>query len=209
MGQSRTGTPQGTGQTSRQERCGDALGHRHTVVVMAQGCQSGMGTGVPAQGWGHTHPVLAASVLEGAEQHGSAAALFEVCGHVLPGNAGCPALVGAGHGVPGTLVLVVLGTKSGHQPVQGASGTRVPMGPISPGWCRRRTPWRSRCRAGCAWGTRPARAGTAGAASCGPHTCSRSTRSPGDTCPGGPGDHGNVILRLPTLGSPARDGAMR
>lgn len=106
-----------------------ALGHRHTVVVMAQGCQSGMGTGVPAQGWGHTHPVLAASVLEGAEQHGSAAALFEVRGHVLPGNAGRPALVGAGHGVPGTLVLVVLGQRVVISPCREPAGRGSPWVP--------------------------------------------------------------------------------
>lgn len=88
-----------------------------------------MRTGTPVQGQGQTHPVLAAGVLEGAQQHGSVAALLEVGGHILPGNAGRPALVGAGHGVPGTLVLVVLGTESVCQPGPGADGTRGPHGP--------------------------------------------------------------------------------
>lgn len=210
MGQSRTGTPgDGTDVRAGEVRgcCGAQARHGRGG---AQGCQGRMVTGTPAQGWGRTHPVLAASFLEGAQQHGSVAALLEVGGHVLPGDAGRPALVGAGHGVPGTLVLVVLGREDGHQPGPGASGVRVPVGPVSPGWCRRRTPWRSRCRAGCAWGTRPGHAGTAGAASCGPHTCSHSTRSPGDMCPGGPGDHGSIVtLQLPMPASPARDGAMR
>lgn len=97
-------------------------------------------------------------------------------------------------------------TEAGSQLGLGAGRVRVPVGSTSPGWCQRRTPWSSRCRAGCAWGTRPGRAGTAGAASCGPHTCSHSTHSPGDTCPGGPGDHDSVItLWLPSPASPDRD----
>lgn len=73
--------------------------------------------GTLARGWCHTYPVLAASLLEGTQQHGSVAALLQVAGHVLPRDAGRPALVGAGHGVPGTLVLVVLGTEDGSQVV--------------------------------------------------------------------------------------------
>lgn len=192
------------GHMSGQEQCGGVVGHRHGMGRDGTPCPR-----MPGQ-VGHRdniHPVLAASFLEGAQQHGSVAALLEVGGHILPGDAGCPTLVGARHGVPGTLVLVVLGRKRGRQPGVGASRVRVPMGSISPGWCRRQTPWSSRCRAGCAWGTRPGRAGTAGAASCGPHTCSRSTHSPGDTCPGGPGDHDSIItLWLPSPASPDRDG---
>lgn len=195
---------QGMGHMSGQERCGGVVGHRHGMGRDGTPCPR-----MPGQ-VGHRdniHPVLAASFLEGAQQHGSVAALLEVGGHILPGDAGCPTLVGARHRVPGTLVLVVLGRKRGCQPGLGASRVRVPMGSISPGWCRRQTPWSSRCRAGCAWGTRPGRAGTAGAASCGPHTCSRSTHSPGDTCPGGPGDHDSIItLWLPSPASPDRDG---
>lgn len=186
---------------SGQEWCEGVVGHRCDRV--------GTAPRMPGQA-GHrdnTHPVLAASFLEGAQQHGSAAALLEVGGHILPGDAGCPTLVGARHGVPGTLVLVVLGRERGCQLGLGAGRVRVPRGSISPGWCQRRTPWSSRCRAGCAWGTRTGRAGTAGAASCGPHTCSHSTRSPGDTCPGGPGDHNSVTtLWLPSTASPDRDG---
>lgn len=100
------------------------------------------GTGTPRWGWhkdagagwaegqGHTHPVLAASFFEGAQQHGSVAALLKVGGHVLPGNAGCPALVGARHRVPGTLVLVVLGIESGQ--LSAGAESRRSKGPRGP-----------------------------------------------------------------------------
>ena len=51
----------------------------------------------------------------------------------------------------------------------------------SPGWCRRRTPWCSTCKAGCAWDTQRWHAGLGAVASCGHHTCSHSTHSLGDT----------------------------
>lgn len=65
-----------------------------------------------------------------------------------------------------------------------------------PGWCHRRTPCRSTCRAACAWDTRPCCAGTVVGASSSRRTCSHSRRSPGDRRPGGSvGKHRGPVSR--------------
>lgn len=146
------------------------------------GWQESRGVG----GVGTAHPVLAAGVLERTQHQRRAAALLQVARQVLPCHRAHAALVGAGHGQARTLVLVALGPQKekdrGQQP---DSPLPTPhtchLERASPGWCQRRTPWCSRCKAGCAWGTQRRRAGPAGAASYGRRTCSHSTRSPEGT----------------------------
>lgn len=113
---------------------------------------------------------------------------------------GVPHWLGQGTGYRGHWYWWFWGQRLGVIGVERRRGRPPPRGPVSPGWCRTQTPWRSRCRAGCAWGTQTGCAGTAGAASCAPHTCSHSTRFPGDMFPGGPGDRASMVTAssLPT-----------
>lgn len=117
---------------------------------------------------------------------------------VLPSHGAHATLVGARHRQPWALVLVTLRPQRQSGAVSGPTPCSWPRGPLrgsgraSPGWCRRRTPWCSRCKAGCAWGTRRWHAGPAAAASCGHHTCSHSTRSLAGTHPRGSAESAGV-----------------
>lgn len=177
------------------------------------GVSGGAGKGAGRGRGAGTHAVFAAGLLEGAQHQRRAAVLLQVPGQVLPGHAARAALVGAGHGVARTLVLVALGAEAQvsrspeplSPPCRDPHGGPPPPLLVSPGWCRRRTPWSSRRRAGCAWGTRPAHAGAAGTASYGRRTCSRSTRSPaGRRLGGSGGKSGAVTTARPPVPVPPR-----
>lgn len=136
---------------------------------------------------GASHPVLAARLFERAEHKGSAAAILQMGGQVLPSHSAHSTLVGAGNRQARALVLVALGPETEadwSEPdslIPSLTGYRSAR--ASPGWCHKQTPWYSRHRAGCAWGTQKWRAGPTVAASCGPHTCFHSTHSLGGTRP--------------------------
>lgn len=135
---------------------------------------------------GASHPVLTAGLLERAEHQCSTAAILQMAGQVLPSHSAHATLVGARNRQPWALVLMALGPET-----EAVVNNWTPCFPISkhrsirasPGWCQKQTPWYSRHKAGCAWGTQKWHAGPTVASSCGHHTCSHSIHSPGGTCP--------------------------
>lgn len=145
--------------------------------------------------------MFAACIFEGAEDESTAAVVLDVVSQVLAGDVGRPTLVRTLDGKARAVVLVVLPRKEcrvktgrqqeGEEVTLHTCKETSPFGLTkvgSPGWYQRQTPCRSTCRAACAWGTPPCRAGTVADASSSPHTYSRSKRSLEDTHPGDSGD---------------------
>lgn len=169
----------GPSKGSEQGACEEEMGGKAGRGWGAEGSQEGVECATHV----HTCPLLRSAWLEEWEREAEENWLWVVWagGSILPSHGAHATLVGARHRQPRALVLVALGPQRQREAVSSLTPCYLPCGPqlrrASPGWCQRQTPWCSKCKAGCAWGTQRWHAGPGAAASCGHRICSHSTHS--------------------------------